>query len=167
MRYSALRAPHSKSLLRTAGLALGLSLISLTPAAAQDLRPDVELDGGWLTIDRVELGAVELDTARVVPMAPHVYQVRTRWRFADVQISPEGHQYRSSIAVRGIDCRRRQMAIIAFADHDGNRVVHVEAQPSYAARWDQVAPQSIVGRIAAHVCEREADRSAVASAAGS
>lgn len=168
MRYRAFRAraPGARSPLRAAGLTLGLTLSILGPAAAQDLRPDVDVDGPWLTIDRVELGAVELDTAQVVEVAPDVYTVRTRWRFAHVQTSPEGYRYRSSVAVRGIDCRRRQMAIIAFADHDGKRVVRTEAQPFYAARWDRVTPESIVDRIASHVCEHEGDGGAVASSAG-
>lgn len=168
MRYRPfrVRAPGAKSLLRATGLTLAPTLLALTSSAAQVLRPDVDVDGRWLTIDRVELGAVELDTAGVVLVAPNVYHVRTRWRFSQVQTSPEGYRYRSSVAVRGIDCRRRQMAIIAFADHDGKRVVHTEAQPFYAARWDRVTPESIVGRIASHVCEREGDDGAVASTAG-
>lgn len=123
-------------------------------ASGQELRPDVDGPGAeWVTIDRVELGAMELDVSQVVAVAPDVYQVRTRWRFADVQTSPEGYRYESSVAVRGVDCRRRQMALIAFADRDGGKVVRTEAQPMYAARWDRVNPESIVDRIATRVCE--------------
>lgn len=108
---------------------------------------------------------MELDTTHVVPIAPHTYQVRTRWRFDQVQTSPEGYPYRSSVAVRGIDSQQRTMAIVAFADH-GNRVVRVEAQPVCAARWDRVNPRSIVDRIATVACTRAAQRSAVTASLG-
>lgn len=133
-----------------------LSLLLLgTPAAAQDLRPTLDEAGSsWVTIERVELGAVDLDTSRVVVMAPDVYQVRTRWRFANEQTAHEGYRYQTSVAVRAIDCRKRQAALIAFADHDGRSIVKTEAQPVYAARWDQVNPESIVDRITTRVCEQ-------------
>ena len=140
---------------RISFLALLSLLLLAGSAAAQELRPTLDEAGSrWVTIDRVELGSVDLDTSRMVEMSPDVYQVRTRWRFANVQTSPEGYHYQSSVAVRGIDCRRRQMAIIAFADHDGTSIVRTEAQPVYAARWDQVNPESIVDRIATRVCEQ-------------
>lgn len=129
-------------------------LVQPVAASSQELRPDVDGPGArWVTIDQVEFGAVELDVSQVVAVAPDVYQVRTRWRFADVQTSPEGYHYQTSVAVRGVDCRRRQVALIAFADHDGVKVVRTEAQPMYAARWDRVNPESIVDRIATRVCE--------------
>ena len=107
-----------RSILRLLVLAAAGLFAQSSAAAAQDLRPDMDETGSrWITIDQVEFGTVDLDTSRVVVIAPDVYQVRTRWRFANVQTSPEGYHYQSSVAVRGIDCRRRQMAIIAFADH--------------------------------------------------
>jgi hypothetical protein len=124
-------------------------------AAAQDLRPTLEEAGSeWVTVDRVELGAVDLDVSRFVALAPDVYQVRTRWRFASAQTSREGYRYQTSVAVRAIDCGKRQAALISFADHDGRDVKHTEAQPVYAARWDAVNPESIIDRIATRVCDQ-------------
>jgi hypothetical protein len=168
MRYSAFRAIRALrvTLLRSVPVALVAVLIQHAPAAGQDLRPSLdEAESRWLTIDRVELGTVELDTSRVVVIAPDVYQVRTRWRFADVQTSPQGYRYQTSVAVRGVDCRRKQMALIAFADHDGGNVMRTEAQPVYAARWDRVNPESIVDRIATRVCERGGRQTSIASSA--
>lgn len=163
-----LSATLRERLVRSTLLALTLLLTQLAPGAAQDLRPELdEVASRWITIDRVELGAVDLDTSRVVVIAPDVYQVRTRWRFSSVQTSPEGHRYRTSVAVRGVDCRRRQVALIAFADHDGGKVVRTEAQPVYAARWDRVNPESIVDRIATQVCSRGSGGEAIAASAGS
>ena len=156
-----------RSILRLLVLAAAGLFAQSSAAAAQDLRPDMDETGSrWITIDQVEFGTVDLDTSRVVVIAPDVYQVRTRWRFANVQTSPEGYHYQSSVAVRGIDCRRRQMAIIAFADHHAGKVVRTEAQPVYAARWDRVTPESIVDRIASRVCERGRAQSAIATTAG-
>src|SRR5690606_6866417 len=161
MRYRSLRT-HTFTLMAL----VGLLLFHRDAAAAQQLRPDLALDGRWITLERVELGALELDTTHVLPMGPHTYQVRTRWQFDEVPTSPEGYRYRSSVAVRGIDCQRRMMAIIAFADHDGGRIVRVEAQPVYAARWDRVNPRSIVDRIATVVCNRAERRAVTASLDG-
>lgn len=152
--YSPLRNAGPRFTLALVAFAAATLLIGASPAAAQELRPDVDDAGShWETIDQVELGSVELDTSRLVPIAPGVYQVRTRWRFASVQTSPEGYRYETSVAVRGVDCRRRQMAIIAFADRAQGHVVRTEAQPVYAARWDRVNPESIVDRITTRVCE--------------
>jgi hypothetical protein len=146
--------------------AVGL-LVQPSTSAAQDLRPDLdEARSHWITIDQVDFGTVDLDTSRVVVIAPDVYQVRTRWRFATVQTSPEGHRYQTSVAVRGVDCRRRQMALIAFADHQGGKVVRTEAQPVYAARWDRVNPESIIDRIATRVCERGSAQGSIAASSG-
>ena len=135
-------------------------------AAGQQLRPDVDLnDSRWVTIDEVELGSVELDTSRLIPVAPDVYQVRTRWTFASVQTSPEGYRYESTVAVRGIDCRQRAAAIIAFTDRYEDRVVRTEAQPAYAARWDRLNPATIVDRIATEVCSRAPRTPSIAAAA--
>lgn len=155
------------SMLRVVVLAVGGLLTQSSTVAAQDLRPDMDESGSrWITIDKVEFGTVDLDTSRVVVIAPDVYQVRTRWRFANVQTSPEGYRYQTTVAVRGVDCRRRQMAIIAFADHNGGKVVRTEAQPVYAARWDRVNPESIVDRIATQVCERGRAQGTVATTSG-
>lgn len=149
---------------RPASFLSGLLLFACTvlvhgTVEGQQLRSDVEAPGSdWVTIDRVELGSVDLDTSRLVEVAPDVYQVRTRWRFASTQTSPEGYRYESSVAVRGIDCRQRAAAIISFADHLGGEVVRTAAQPAYAARWDRVNPETIVDRIASEVCRRARPR---------
>lgn len=170
MRYIVNSRPASRgaALVRILPLTAAALLLQVAALGAQELRPDLEDVGSrWVTIDRVELGSVELDESRVVPLGPDVYQVRTRWRFASVQTSPEGYRYQTSVAVRGVDCRRRQMALIAFADHDGGTVVRTEAQPVYAARWDRVNPESIVDRIATRVCELGGSGSgAIAASAG-
>src|SRR5688500_8262621 len=73
-------------------------------ASGQDLRPVLDEAGSrWVTIDQVALGALDLDLSRFVVLAPDVYQVRTRWRFANVQTSREGYRYETSVAVRAID----------------------------------------------------------------
>ena len=149
-------------------------LIALLPlvgaagsAAAQDLRPTLEEAGSrWVTVDRAELGAVDLDMSRFVVLSPDVYQVRTRWRFAKAQTSRDGYRYQTSVAVRAIDCRKRQAALIAFADHDGRDVKHMEAQPVYAARWDVVNPESIIDRIATRVCDQGTRETTVLTSIG-
>jgi hypothetical protein len=153
--------------IRIALLAL-LSVPVLPDAAgAQDLRPTMDEAGTrWVNIDRVELGAMDLDTSRFVVLAPGVYQIRTRWRFASTQTSRDGYRYQTSVAVRAIDCRKRQAALIAFADHDGRNVMHTEAQPVYAARWDEVNPESIIDRVATHVCDQRTPETAVVTAIG-
>lgn len=168
MRYTTIPAGALRSsVLRLALLAVAGLFTQTSAVAAQDLRPDMDETGSrWITIDQVEFGSVDLDVSRMVAIAPDVYQVRTRWRFASLQTSPEGYSYGSSVAVRGIDCRRRQMAIIAFADHHGGKVVRTEAQPVYAARWDRVNPESIVDRIATEVCARGRAQNAVATTSG-
>lgn len=150
------------------GLLLPLVCAVLVPsvAAGQQLRPDVDVAGSeWVTIDRVELGSVELDASRLVEVAPDVYQVRTRWRFAALQTSPDGSRYESSVAVRGIDCRQRAAAIISFADQLGGKIVRTEAQPAYAARWDRVNPETIVDRITTEVCRRAPRAPSIAATA--
>jgi hypothetical protein len=133
-------------------LAAGI-LIQAGPAAGQTLVSRIEAESRWETIDVVEFGAMDLDVSRVTVTAPGIYEVRTRWRFATAQTTPEGQRYQSSVAVRGVDCRRGEMALIAFANHDGGTVVNEESLPVYAARWEPVAPGSVVGRVASRVCE--------------
>lgn len=154
------------SRLRVPLVALLALLSQAGSATAQDLRPTLdEAESRWVTVDRVEMGTVDVDTSRVVALGPEVYQVRTRWRFADMQTSHEGYRYQTSVAVRAIDCRNRQMALIAFADVDGQKVLRTEAQPVYAARWERVNPESVVDRIATRVCEqgRRQDTGLIAS----
>ena len=148
------------------------SLLAITAqagsAAAQDLRPTLDdAASRWVTVDQVEMGSVDVDTSRVVLLAPDVYQARTRWRFATEQTAREGYRYQTTVAVRAIDCSKRQMAIIAFADHDGSEIVRTEAQPVYAARWDPVNPESIVDRITTRVCEQGRRQETRLSASGS
>lgn len=160
------RAPWS-SLMRVPLLALLSILATVGGADAQDLRPTLDEAGSrWVTIDHVELGAVDLDVSRFVVLSPDVYQVRTRWRFSRAQTSHDGYRYETSVAVRAIDCRKRQAALIAFADHDGQSVMHVEAQPVYAARWDEVNPESIIDRIATRVCDRGSRSTTVLTSLG-
>lgn len=161
-----LYAPRRPSFL--AGLLMVVAGALAFPGVAmgQQLRPDVDdAHSRWVTIDQVDLGSVELDTSRLIAVAPDVYQVRTRWNFASVQTSPEGYRYESTVAVRGIDCRQRAVAIIAFADRFDERVVRTEAQPAYAARWDRVNPETIVDRIATEVCNRVPQPASIAASA--
>ena len=138
-----------------------------TLGIAQDLRPTLDEGAArWVNVDRVELGAVDLDMSRFVAVAPGVYQVRTRWRFAKPQTSRDGYNYQTSVAVRAIDCRNRQAALIAFADHDGKNVMRTEAQPIYAARWEVVNPESIIDRITSRVCDQGAQERTVVTAVG-
>src|SRR5690606_34287123 len=114
-------------------------LVQAVPAASQDPYPDLdETRGHWITVDEVEFGAVDLDIGDVEVLGPGVYQVRTRWRFANTQTTPDGRLYETSVAVRGIDCRRDEAALIAFANHHGGRAILTEVQPVYAARWEPV-----------------------------
>lgn len=159
-------ARRSASFLSGLVLFFAFTLLSPVDAVGQQLRPDVEeAESRWVMIDRVELGSVELDASRLLQVAPDVYQVRTRWRFAAPQTSPEGYRYESTVAVRGIDCRQRAAAIIAFADRLDGEVVRTEAQPVYAARWDPVSPRTIVDRITTEVCRRAPAATAIAATA--
>src|SRR5690606_34853375 len=127
-------------------------LIQGGPAAGQTLVSRVEAESRWETVQIVEFGAMDLDVSHVTVIAPGTYEIRTRWRFASAQLSPAGHRYQASIAVRGLDCRRGEMALISFANHNGARVVDEESLPVYAVRWEPVSPESVVGKIATRVC---------------
>lgn len=127
-------------------------LIQAGPAAGQSLVSRIEGESRWETVEVVEFGAMDLDASQVVSTAPGVFEIRTRWRFSEAQVSPSGNRYESSVAVRGVDCQRGEMALISYTNHDGKRVVDEESIPAFAARWEPVAPGSVVAKIAARVC---------------
>lgn len=123
------------------------------PAGAQSA-PDLnERVGDWVVVDQLDYGTIYIDTAHVEPVDPGVYNVRTRWSFADVQTNPEGDRYRSSVALRAVNCTSQEMAIVAYADLDGERVVKTTEQPMYAVYWFNVSPASILEQIASRTCE--------------
>lgn len=124
------------------------------PVAAQDA-PQLREDGAneWVVIDRTDYGTILLDTAHVVALEPDVYQVRTHWRFATQQATRGGARYDSSLAERVVNCRSHEVAIVEYADMDGDRVVNSVEQPIYAVHWSAVPPGSLLDRIASRTCE--------------
>ena len=139
-----------------AALALGLGLLAglARPARAQEEASPLEEKGEWTLVDRGAYGAVYLDTATVEPVEEEVFRVRTRWRFNHVQSEAGGTRYRTSVALRAVDCKARRMAIIAFADRDGHGVVRTARHPLYAAHWEPVRAKSVAERIANATCDR-------------
>lgn len=154
--------------MRIADCALALLLLAgATPLAGQTQPVSLaEGDGAWAVVEQVEQGTVSVDTSAIVLLDDGIFQVRTRWEFSRVQHDAGGASYRSSVAVRAIDCPRGEMALLAFADHDRGRIVGTRAQPLYAAAWDRVNPESISARIAGLVCSVGPRRTRLAQGAG-
>lgn len=144
-------------------LSLGVS----APVVAQDIQQVLdERVGSWTQIDRTEFGTIYMDTTQIQALDADIYQVRTRWAFSEVQTDHEGdHRYRSSVAVRAINCRSKEMAILAYVDLNGRRVVHEADQPLYAPSWGPVNPGSVVERIATWTCTLGRQPSRLASTA--
>lgn len=132
---------------------LALFAATVRPVAAQAHFAALE-DGGstWVAIDHVEHGDIYLDTASIVALGEDVFQVRTRWQFARVQTDGDGEPYRTSVALRAVDCRAGEMALLAYADRDGARTVDSVQRPLYAATWEAVNPRSPAARIAERTC---------------
>ncbi len=137
-------------------LVLLASLAALDrPLSAQAKASGASLDertGAWVAVERTEHGTVYLDTAAVLELGRGVYQVRTRWSFAAPHRDGDGERYRSSVAVRAVDCHTRETALLAYADRDGERTVDTRAQPLFGASWDPVRPGTPVERIAESTC---------------
>jgi hypothetical protein len=142
------------------GLAPVLAAVALhaavaSGAAAQSNEYALQAgDGAWELVNRVELGAIYVDTDGIVLLKPDVYQVRTMWRFASPQRDHEGEAFRTSVAVRAVDCQAGSMAILAFADQEDDRTVNHATRSLTAAEWVSVSGSSIVGQIARTVCEK-------------
>jgi hypothetical protein len=134
--------------------ALAVLCCMAAPVTAQSA-PDVRDDGAneWAVIDQTDYGTISLDTAHVVALEPDVYQVRTHWRFAKRQATRGGARYDSSLAERVVNCRSHEVAIVEYADMDGDRIVNSVEQPIYAVHWSTVPPGSLLDRIAARTCE--------------
>lgn len=134
--------------------ALAVLCCMAAPAAAQSA-PGSRDDGAdeWVVIDETEYGVISLDTAHVVALEPDVYQVRTHWRFAQRQATRGGDRYDSSVAQRVVNCRSQEVAIVEYADMDGDRVVNSVEQPIYAVHWSTVPAGSLLDRIASRTCE--------------
>lgn len=144
-----------------------LTMVSAGSASAQSFASLDQKVGDWTVVDEVEYGTIYLDTATVEVVDADVYNIRTRWSFADEQTNVDGQQYSSSVAVRAVNCRSQEMAIVAYADLDGERVVKTSEQPLYAAYWFDINPASILEQIAARTCDLGRRVSRIAAASGS
>lgn len=142
-----------------------LTVVSAGSAAAQSAADLDQRVGDWSVVDEVEYGTIYLDTATVEVLDADIYNIRTRWSFADEQTNADGQQYSSSVAVRAVNCRSQEMAIVAYADLDGERVVKTSEQPLYAAYWFDINPASILEQIAARTCDLGRKLTRVAAAA--
>jgi hypothetical protein len=141
------------------------------PASAQSARTvQLTLDAGaeWVLVERIDFGTLSLDTARVVPLEEDVYQVRTRWSFTHPQRDRGGESYDASIAVRAIDCGKQRMAILGFVELQGTRPVESVDRPFFAATWETVGEDTVVGHLARLTCElvRRRDRLAERTSVG-
>lgn len=140
---------------RTALLLAATTLLHLACAPSAAQRPAGVLDefsGAWRELGRGEHGVLYLDTAAVRVIDDQVYQVRTWWRFSAPQHEPDGATYRTSVAVRAVDCRSGRIALLAFANRDGAITTQVASQPLFAAQWDAVRPASLSARIVEAAC---------------
>jgi hypothetical protein len=146
-------------------IAVAISACATQAAAAQDPAPELDQNvGHWVVVDEVEYGTIYLDTAGVEVLMADVYNIRTRWIFADVQTSRDGEEYSSSVAVRVVNCQSQEMAIMAYADLNGEQVVQSAEQPLYAVYWFDVRPSPILEQIAARTCELGRQKVLIAAA---
>lgn len=143
-----------------------LVICAAAPSTAQSIPSALDEQlGDWAVIENTDYGTVSLDTTRVEAHGDNVYHIRTRWNFARPLTSVKGQPYRSSVAVRAINCQSDEMAILAYANLDGERLVHAERR-LYPANWSTIKPGSSVERIAKRTCElgNRSPRVTVASA---
>lgn len=146
-------------------VAVAISACATQSVAAQDTAPELDQKvGDWVVVDEVEYGTIYLDTAGVEVLTPDVYNIRTRWSFADVQTGRNGEEYSSSVAVRVVNCQSQEMAIMAYADLHGEQVVQSAEQPLYAVYWFDVRPSPILEQIAARTCELGRQKVRIAAA---
>ncbi|HET7321609.1 MAG TPA: surface-adhesin E family protein [Longimicrobiaceae bacterium] len=148
-----------------AAQSLLLLLLTGRPASAQSARTvqrPLDPSAEWALVERIDFGAIYLDTAQVVPLDDGVYQIRTRWSFSHPQRDPGGESYDSSIALRAIDCSGQRMAILGFVELKGARPVGSMDRPLFAATWEQIDADTVVGHIARATCDLAQNRIRVA-----
>ncbi|HET8655003.1 MAG TPA: surface-adhesin E family protein [Longimicrobiaceae bacterium] len=141
-------------------------LLGASRAAAAQSAPNAELAldrrGDWAPVESIEFGTLDLDTTQVVSLGDGVYQVRTRWSFARPQRDPGGESYGTSIALRAVDCHGQRMAVLAFAELQGEHTVSSVDRPLFAATWESVDEDSAAGRLVHETCRLSARRVRIA-----
>jgi hypothetical protein len=134
-------------------LLIAASHFACAPAVAQVSAALLEEGRGrWMEIDRNPQGVVYLDVESLEQMGDEIWQVRTRWAFTQPQRNSRGAPYASSVAVRAVDCRTRELALLAYADRDREAIVDEAEMPLFTAHWEPARPRSVSHRIVTSAC---------------